>query len=120
MTPAIASGCNASIHVCGSSGRDWNTNTHESAGQHQALLITRKDYQETTGMSDEQWEQNRDDCWVQKLWSATINDKGAYFCEVAGALDRLYFDGKHAWGVEQGWWQRTPWPSEPTLQEGRA
>lgn len=86
----------------------WNTNTHESAGQHQALLITRKDYQETTGMSDEQWELNRDDCWVQKLWSATINDKGAYFCEVAGALDRLYFNGKHAWGVEQGWWQRTP------------
>lgn len=86
----------------------WNTNTHESAGQHQALLITRKDYQETTGMSDEQWEKNRDDCWVQKLWSATINDKGAYFCEVAGALDRLYFNGKHAWGVEQGWWQRTP------------
>jgi hypothetical protein len=86
----------------------WNTNTHESAGQHQALLITRKDYQETTGMSDEQWEQNRDDCWVQKLWSATINDKGAYFCEVAGALDRLYFNGEHAWPVEQGWWQRTP------------
>ena len=27
MTPAIASGCSSSIHLCGSSGRDWNTST---------------------------------------------------------------------------------------------
>jgi hypothetical protein len=86
----------------------WNTNTHESAGQHQALLITRQDYTQATGLSDLEWEQNRDNCWVQKLWSATINDKGAYFCEVAGAIDRLYFGGAHAWPVEHGWWQRTP------------
>ncbi|MDP3868528.1 hypothetical protein [Phenylobacterium sp.] len=86
----------------------FNTNTHESAGQHQALLITRADYIAATGISELQWEQNRDNCWVQKLWSATINDKGAYFCEVAGAIDRLYFGGKHAWPVEHGWWQRQP------------
>ena len=86
----------------------WNTNTHESGGRHQALLITRKDYTKATGLSDDEWVKNRDDCWVQKLWSATINDKGAYFCEVAGAIDRLYFGGSHAWPVEQGWWQRTP------------
>jgi hypothetical protein len=86
----------------------WNVNTHESGGRHQALLISRKDYQEATGVSDEQWLHNRDNCWVQNLWSATINDKGAYFCEVAATIDRLYFDGKHAWGVETGWWQRTP------------
>jgi hypothetical protein len=75
----------------------WNTNTHEIGGQHQALLISRDDYCKTTGMSSEQWEKNRDNCWVQGMWSATINDKGAYFCEVAGAIDRLYFNGKHAW-----------------------
>lgn len=86
----------------------WNTNTHESGGRHQALLITRDDYKKATGISDEQWLQNRDNCWVQKLWSASINDKGAYFCEVAAAIDRLYFNGKHAWPVEQGWWQRQP------------
>ena len=86
----------------------WNTNTHESAGQHQALLITREDYCRSTGTPDEVCEKNRDDCWVQKLWSATVNDKGAYFCEVAGAIDRLYFNGEHAWPVEHGWWQRTP------------
>ena len=86
----------------------WNTNTHESAGYHQALLVSRADYIKATGMSEELWVQNRDDCWVQKLWSASINDKGAYFCEVAAAIDRLYFGGKHAWPVEQGWWQRKP------------
>jgi hypothetical protein len=86
----------------------WNTNTHEIGGQHQALLISKDDYIKTTGISEVQWIQNRDNCWVQKLWSATINDKGAYFCEVAGAIDRLYFGGKHAWPVEQGWWERTP------------
>src|SRR5256885_14921042 len=26
-TPAIANGCAKSIHLCGSSGRDWNTST---------------------------------------------------------------------------------------------
>lgn len=86
----------------------WNPNTHESGGRHQALLITREDYCKTTGMSDAEWEQNRDKCWVQNLWSASINDKGAYFCEVAAAIDRLYFGGKHAWPVEHGWWQRKP------------
>jgi hypothetical protein len=86
----------------------WNTNTHEMGGQHQALLISRKDYIASTGISDDQWVSNRDNCWVQKLWSASINDKGAYFCEVAAAIDRLYFNGAHAWPVEQGWWQRSP------------
>lgn len=86
----------------------WNTNTHESGGRHQALLITRKDYQAQTGISDDEWVKNRDNCWVQGMWSASINDKGAYFCEVAAAIDRLYFDGKHAWPVEHGWWQRQP------------
>ncbi|HVI51599.1 MAG TPA: hypothetical protein VM661_10345 [Candidatus Sulfotelmatobacter sp.] len=86
----------------------WNTNTHESGGHHQALLISRKDYIAASGISDEQWERNRDDCWVQKLWSASMNDKGAYFCEVAASIDRLYFGGAHAWPIEHGWWQRKP------------
>jgi len=86
----------------------WNTNTHESGGHHQALLISRKDYCEATGLSQEQWEVNRDNCWVQKLWSASMNDKGAYFCEVAASIDRLYFGGAHAWPIEHGWWQRKP------------
>lgn len=86
----------------------FNTNTHESAGLHQAMWISRKDYCATTGTSDDEWVANRDKCWVQNMWSATINDRGSYFCEVAGTIDRLLYDGKHAWPVEQGWWQRTP------------
>ena len=46
-------------------------------------------------------------CWVQESWSASINTKGAYFCEVAAALADL-FDGPDGWKVEPGWWKRTP------------
>lgn len=48
-----------------------------------------------------------DRCWVQESWSASINPKGAWFCEVAAALSDL-FDGPEGWKVEPGWWKRTP------------
>lgn len=48
-----------------------------------------------------------DKCWVQNSWSASINPKGAYFCEVAGALAVL-FEGSDGWKVEPGWWKRIP------------
>lgn len=48
-----------------------------------------------------------DSCWVQQSWSASINPKGAWFCEVAAALSDL-FDGPEGWKVEPGWWKRTP------------
>lgn len=86
----------------------WNTNTHEAGGLHQALFITREEYQAATGMGNAEWEANRDRCWVQNMWSATINDKGGYPCEVMGTIDRLYFNGAHAWPVEKGWWKRQP------------
>ncbi len=78
-------------------------NDHTNAGLHQALLISRKDL----GVSDEEWFQLRDKCWIQNLWSAAITPKGAFFCEVAAALDML-FDGPGGWPVEPGWWKRTP------------
>jgi hypothetical protein len=46
-------------------------------------------------------------CWVQNTWSASINPKGAFFCEVAAALADL-FDGPEGWKVEPGWWKRVP------------
>lgn len=49
-----------------------------------------------------------DRCWVQNSWSASINPKGAFFCEVAAAL-AILFDGPDGWPVEPGWWQRMPW-----------
>jgi len=46
-------------------------------------------------------------CWIQESWSAAINPKGAWFCEVAAALSDL-FDGPMGWNVEGGWWKATP------------
>lgn len=48
----------------------------------------------------------QDGCWLQETWSSAINIHGAYFCEVAAALDNLYFDGVHAAPVILDWWNR--------------
>jgi hypothetical protein len=47
-------------------------------------------------------------CWVQNSWSASINPKGAWFCEVAGALAMLLNVQDLGWKVEDGWWARSP------------
>jgi hypothetical protein len=44
-------------------------------------------------------------CWVQEAWSASINPKGAFFCEIAASLSHL-LDGPRGWKVEPGWWMR--------------
>ncbi len=80
-----------------------NVNDHQNPSLHQPLLISRKDL----GIDDEMWIELRDKCWIQNQWSATITPKGAFFCEVAGALDML-FDGPGGWKVEKDWWKRTP------------
>ena len=78
-------------------------NDHINPSFHQPGLISRKDL----GITDEEWIPMRDRCWVQNEWSATITPKGAFFCEIAGALDIL-FNGPGGWKVEPGWWKRTP------------
>lgn len=78
-------------------------NDHTNAMYHQPGLVSRK----ALGISDEKWIELRDNCWVQNLWSATITPKGAFFCEVAGALDML-FDGPGGWPIESGWWKKSP------------
>ena len=78
-------------------------NDHESISTHQAILVTRKEL----GIPDDEWVKLRDNCWVQNLWSASITPKGAFFCEVAGALDML-FNGPGGWPIEPGWWKRKP------------
>lgn len=55
---------------------------------------------------NEMW-QLIDHCWAQESWSASINPKGAWFCEIAAAMAMLYDEGK-GWDVEQGWWNRIP------------
>ena len=78
-------------------------NDHGNTMYHSPILISRKDL----GIPDEQWLEIRDHCWAQDIWSASITPKGAFFCEIAGALDML-FDGPGGWPIEKGWWKRTP------------
>ncbi len=78
-------------------------NDHASPSQHTTLMCTRKEL----GIGDEDWFRLRDDCWVQKHWSAGITPKGAFFCEVAASMD-MTFGGPGGWKVEPGWWKRTP------------
>jgi hypothetical protein len=46
-----------------------------------------------------------DNCWVQQSWSPSINPKGAFFCEVAAALD-LTFNGPGGYPLERDWWNK--------------
>lgn len=46
-----------------------------------------------------------DNCWVNLRWSAVINPRGVYFCEVAAAKAILY-DGPKGLPVEKDWWKR--------------
>ncbi len=78
-------------------------NDHLNPSYHQPGLFSRKDL----NIPDDEWIKIRDKCWIQNTWSATITPKGAFFCEVAGALDML-FDGPGGWKIEPGWWKRTP------------
>lgn len=83
-------------------------NDHTNVMYHQPALITRKEL----GISDEEWIKLRNNCWVNQLWSASITPKGAFFCEIAAALDML-FDGPGGWKIEPGWWKC----GEKALQE---
>ena len=46
-------------------------------------------------------------CWIQEQWSSSINTKGAFFCEVAAALD-IVFEGPGGYPIEKNWWNKTP------------
>lgn len=48
-----------------------------------------------------------DDCWVNRKWSASINPKGSFVCEIAAAMDNL-FEGPGGHAVEPGWWDKEP------------
>ena len=83
---------------------DWQLlNDHNNKCLHQAILMARKDL----NIPDEEFIKKRDKCFAQNTWSATVTPKGAFFCEVAAALDML-FNGPGGWEIEKGWWRRTP------------
>lgn len=78
-------------------------NDHLNPSYHQPGLFSRKDL----NIPDDEWFALRDKCWIQNTWSATITPKGAFFCEIAGALDML-FNGPGGWKIETDWWKRKP------------
>lgn len=79
-------------------------NDHTAVSRHGPWLITRKEL----AVPDDQWIELRDNCWWQRyLNSPSITPKGAFFCEVAAAMDML-FDGPGGWKIEKDWWQRGP------------
>jgi hypothetical protein len=46
-------------------------------------------------------------CWVQLSWCPSIAPKGAFFCEVAYALDAL-LEGPGGYPIKPDWWNKTP------------
>ncbi len=80
-----------------------NINDHNNKSLHLPILVSRKEM----GIDDESWIDIRNNCSIQSQWSATITPKGAFFCEIAAALDML-FDGPGGWKIEPGWWKRDP------------
>ncbi|MBI5107541.1 MAG: hypothetical protein HZA62_02225 [Rhodocyclales bacterium] len=78
-------------------------NDHSHTSMHQTHMVTRKEL----GIPDDEWVKLRDRCWVQNLWSASITPKGAFFCEIAAAMDAT-LGGPGGWPIEPGWWQRRP------------
>lgn len=81
----------------------YNDHSFKYLGYHQPLLIASKDI-----IKDEILRKRLiDNCWIQKRWSGSINPNGAFFCEVAAAMD-LLFDLKGGWKVERDWWRKKP------------
>jgi len=46
-------------------------------------------------------------CWIQDNWSASINPRGAYFCEIAAAIDLILNTGT-AFDIRTPWWRKKP------------
>lgn len=54
-------------------------------------------------------------CWLQKSWSASVNPNGAFFCEVAAAIDMLLNTGT-GFDVHTPWWIKKPWEYEEQIE----
>jgi hypothetical protein len=78
-----------------------NDHTRDDIYHHPPLVSI----EEVVKDKDEMW-YYIDHCWAQESWSASINPKGAYFCERAAAFAMLY-DGPNGWPIIDGWWKKT-------------
>jgi predicted glycosyl hydrolase (DUF1957 family) len=80
-------------------------NEHSTQGGiHQPLLVVMRDIVKDKKLRAEL----KDNCWAQRRWeTCSVTPQGAYFCEIAGALDILFNEGKNAVPIEPGWWKNT-------------
>jgi len=85
----------------------FNLNDHVSNKiMHTPILTAAEDLLADGRLTEEQYKQFTDDCWIQMTWSATITPKGGYFCEVAGTMAYL-FDGPDGWDItDDNWWRK--------------
>lgn len=78
-------------------------NDHKDATQkHHPMLVAIKDVVADDSLRRELI----DKCWVREKWSAVINAKGCFSCEIAGAFDALY-NGPGGHPIEKGWWSQS-------------
>jgi len=78
-----------------------NNNQHNTNCEHSPILVSISDVVKDSAKRKELI----DNCWLQRLWSATITPKGYFFCEVAGAFD-MVFGGPGGLPIEPGVWNR--------------
>jgi len=89
-------------------------NEHSTyGGIHQPILAGMEDLVRDKKLREEL----KENCWVQRRWeTCSVTPYGAYFCEIAGALDILFNAGKNAvplftpFGWEDDgfiWWKET-------------
>ncbi len=79
----------------------FNNHKNEQASYHQPLLVAIDEVVEDKVLMQAFIE----NCWVQNRWSASITPKGAFYCEVAAAMDHL-FAGPGGIEVEDCWWEK--------------
>ena len=79
----------------------FNDHNFEYKGYHQPLLIASNEIIKNKKLRSELI----DKCWIYERWSASISPEGAFFCEVACALDYLFELGG-GWRIKKGWWKR--------------
>lgn len=80
----------------------YNDHTQED-GKHQPLGVAVREVIDDEALMWELIEA----CPFQARWSPSITDKGAFFCEIAGAQDRA-MNGPGGWEVKPGWWNKEP------------
>ena len=102
--------------ICRTFGHIFLNDHTRSDVLHTPILVTADEIVGNGSMEKWQMEYVQHHCWVQNSWSASINPKGAFFCEIAAALAQLLNYDDLGWRVKPGWWKKMP--IDYVLQQG--